>query len=474
MYESFFDLNKKPFTVLPDSRYLYPASAHRSALGLLEYSIRCEAPFIVLIGDPGTGKTSLLQKFASEYSDQHVIRMVSTVGYESTQLLPWILLSLELSEKQLDPIESFYRLSKFVEETCVQDRRLILVIDEAQTLGPKQLEELRLLSNLNSESALKIQMILAGHPDLIAILKRKGLRQFAQRIALDVLQLKPLASEETVKYIQHRLKMAGSECEVFTMSARELIHRISEGNPRLINQVCDMALTEAFEEQARVVTKEIVLQATRKRYKAWLLPLASPEENETGEADNSDDDIETKNSPEDPHQVGAQTHPLRLVQEPDSLSHARNHYADGVQLKSSRQFDRAIEMFHLAAQAPPLLIKARAQAGLCYWMKADYRPAVEEFRQALRGSFASEGSRKQVLYFLARTLEQTGQLDEAVTEYQCLMGEYPSYKDVPERLKKLTKTTKTNVDSSEGTQIFRSRWVKTAIKTVNSALWARG
>ena len=139
MYESFFDLNKKPFTVLPDSRYLYPASAHRSALGLLEYSIRCEAPFIVLIGDPGTGKTSLLQKFASEYSDQHVIRMVSTVGYESTQLLPWILLSLELSEKQLDPIESFYRLSKFVEETCVQDRRLILVIDEAQTLGPKQL-----------------------------------------------------------------------------------------------------------------------------------------------------------------------------------------------------------------------------------------------------------------------------------------------------------------------------------------------
>ena len=102
------------------------------------------------------------------------------------------------------------------------------------------------------------------------------------------------------------------------------------------------------------------------------------------------------------------------------------------------------------------------------------RPAVEEFRQALRDSFASEGSRKQVLYFLARTLEQTGQLDEAVTEYQCLMGEYPSYKDVPERLKKLTKTTKTGVDSSEGTQIFRSRWVKTAIKTVNSALWARG
>ena len=131
MYESFYNLRTKPFALLPDSDFLYPGSTHRAAYSILEYGLINEAPFLVLTGEPGMGKTSLLQKLISEHGENHSIGLVTNARYDIEHLLPWILLSLGLSQKQLDPVEAYHLFSEFLIQKSKQYRRVILIIDEA-------------------------------------------------------------------------------------------------------------------------------------------------------------------------------------------------------------------------------------------------------------------------------------------------------------------------------------------------------
>ena len=277
MYESFYNLRTMPFSLLPDSDFLYPGSAHRAAYSILEYGLIHQAPFMVLTGDPGMGKTSLLQKLVSEHGEKHSIGLVTNARYNIEHLLPWILLSLGLSQKQLDPVEAYHLFSGFLIQESKQRRRVILIIDEAQSLGSELLEELRLLSNLNDGKTLKLQFILSGQPDLHTLLQRIDMTQFAQRIVVDY-HLEPLSEEETGQCIRHRLKIAGGDPSLFTNKACVLVHRLTRGIPRLINQVCDIALTYGFTEQARVITSKLVAQAAFDRSKGGILPLTAQDE----------------------------------------------------------------------------------------------------------------------------------------------------------------------------------------------------
>ncbi|NJN70365.1 MAG: hypothetical protein HC801_08890 [Nitrospira sp.] len=150
-------------------------------------------------------------------------------------------------------------------------------MDEAQSLGAELLEELRLLSNMNDGKTLKLQIILSGQPDLYTLLQRVDMTQFAQRIVVDY-HLKPLSEIDTANFIRHRIQVAGRHQRLFTDKACSLIHRLSRGNPRLINQVSDIALTYGYAEQAPIITSKLVAQAALDRLKGGILPLAGKEE----------------------------------------------------------------------------------------------------------------------------------------------------------------------------------------------------
>ena len=438
MYESFYNLRTKPFALLPDSDFLYPGSTHRAAYSQLEYGLLSQAPFIVLTGDPGMGKTSLLHKLIAEHGEKHSIGFVTNARYDVEHLLPWILLSLGLSTKQLDPIEAYHLFSEFLIQESTRRRRVILIIDEAQSLGTELLEELRLLSNLNDGNTLKLQIILSGQPDLHTLLQRIDMTQFAQRIVVDY-HLEPLSEAETGQYVRHRLQIAGGHPSLFTNQSCAVVYRLTRGNPRLINQVCDMALTYGFAEQVRVITAKLVAQAALDRSKGGILPLAGIAELSTLVA-SADDPNECSVPVPPPPRNGPSCQADAPAPEPRvsrSAGSPEALYRQGEALRKERRFNEAIEAFDRAAHAPSYGLKARAQAGLCYKEMGQNQAAIEAFRTALSDQSASRNDVMNVQYFLARTLESVGAAQEASTIYQHIVRISPTFKDVAARKKQL-------------------------------------
>ncbi len=412
MYEAFYHLKAKPFALLPDSSFLYSGSEHQAAYSLLEYGILSQAPFIVLTGEPGVGKTSLLQKLIAGHGNRHTIGLVTHAHYDIEHLLPWILLSLGLSAKRLDPIEAYHMFSEFLVQESKSLRRVILVIDEAQNLGAERLEELRLLSNMNDGKILKLQIILSGQPDLYTLLQRIDMTQFAQRIVVDY-HLKPLTEVDTARYIRHRLRIAGGHPALFTNKACLLMHRLSQGNPRLINQVSDRALIYGYAEQAKVVTSKLVAQAALDRTKGGILPLAAKEElvaltMATEDRAEIDDPLPSVEAEHD-ESAGSCS--------PASPEEA---YAYGMALKNEGRFKEAVDMFHLAARGESMWLKCNTQVGLCYRRLREYQAAIQAFRTALNDRSTSPNDTIDVLYFLGQSLEFTGQTGEALEIYNRL------------------------------------------------------
>ena len=472
MYESFYNLRTKPFALLPDSDFLYPGSTHRAAYSLLEYGLINAAPFLVLTGDPGMGKTSLLQKLISEHGEKHSIGLVTNARYDIDHLLPWILLSLGLSKKRLDPVEAYHVFSEFLIQESKQHRRVILLIDEAQSLGSELLEELRLLSNLNDGKTLKLQIILSGQSDLHTLLQRIDMTQFAQRIVVDY-HLEPLSEAETGHYIRHRLKISGGHPTLFTNKACALVHHLTRGTPRLINQVCDVALTYGFAEQGRVITSKLVAQAAFDRSKGGILPLAAREELSA-----------LATAPEDPGEVDAappqpsspQSRPASRSPEftatrssgdtPESL------YAMGVAMRKEGRLSEAIPMLELASKSPSYLLKAQAQIGLCHRSMGNHGAAIQAFRVALSDQSASRNEVIDVQYFLARTLESVGEITEAATQYRRIAQMKPSFKDAANRAKELSSKSKHPTNGNRG-GTSNGSWISNAIKSFNQLIGSR-
>lgn len=436
MYESFYRLKAKPFALLPDSSFLYQGSEHQAAYSLLEYGILSEAPFMVLTGDPGVGKTSLLQKLMAEHGTRHKIGLVTNARYDIEQLLPWILLSLGLSTKRLDPIEAYHLFSEFLSQESKRSRRVILVIDEAQSLGAELLEELRLLSNMNDGRTLKLQIILSGQLDLYTLLQRIDMTQFAQRIVVDY-HLKPLSETDTANCIRHRLQVAGGRPALFTDQACVLVHRLSQGNPRLINQVADITLTYGYAEQASSITAKLVAQAALDRIKGRILPLAATEEL-----------VALASAPDEPveHRESNRTSSLELVvDEPSEAALSQSseeNYQRAMVLKEQAQFKEAVDFFHAAARDKSLWFKAYAQVGFCYVKMREPQAAIQAFRTALEDPMAGPNEVMDVLYCLGRSLESVGKVDQAREVYAQINQSAPAFRDVANRLTQVEESPK--------------------------------
>lgn len=272
MYEKFYGLTTRPFTMLPDPYFLYWGRTHSLAYSMLEYGILNEAGFTVITGEIGSGKTTLLRQLLHSMDERITVGLISNTMMGQGNLLEWILLALNQPFDQTKYVGLLRQFQDFLISEYEQGRHTVLMIDEAQNLDLAALEELRMLSNINTDGAQLLQVILVGQPQLRVMLQRPELVQFAQRIASDF-HLGPLAADEAVQYIDHRLALAGANEKLFSREAAQMIAHASSGIPRIINAVCDAALVYGFALHAKKITINIVQEVLGDRDKFGLVPL---------------------------------------------------------------------------------------------------------------------------------------------------------------------------------------------------------
>jgi general secretion pathway protein A len=271
MYESFYKLREKPFTLLPDPGFLYLSDKHRMALTLLEYGLLNQAGFTVISGDIGTGKTTLIRHLLDHMDREHTVGLISNTHQSFVELLQWILLAFNLEHANLDKVGMYRRFIDFIIDEYAHNRRVVLIVDEAQNMAAETLEELRMLSNINADKDQALQVILVGQRELRDTLRRPDLIQFAQRISVDY-HLEPLSQEETVGYIRHRMEVAGGDPQVFDDGACRDVYRYSNGIPRLINLLCDTALVYGYAEQRERIDSALVTDVTREKQQGGIFP----------------------------------------------------------------------------------------------------------------------------------------------------------------------------------------------------------
>jgi putative secretion ATPase (PEP-CTERM system associated) len=272
MYEKFYGLQGKPFSLLPDPDFLYPSKKHSMALTLLEYGLMNQASFSVITGDIGTGKTTLIRQLLNQMERDMVVGLITNTHPSFGELLQWILMAFNLECDSRDKVEMYKTFMDFLIDQYAANRRTVLIVDEAQNMGPQALEELRMLSNVNSEKDQILQVILVGQPGLRDNLRDPRLEQFAQRISVDY-NLEPLSLEETREYISHRLSIAGGSADIFDDAACEAVFRYSGGIPRLINLLCDTALVYGYAEQAPRVGASLINDVAREKQQSKIVPL---------------------------------------------------------------------------------------------------------------------------------------------------------------------------------------------------------
>lgn len=246
MYQAFFGFNEPPFHITPDPKFLFLTAKHREALASLIFGVQNRQGFIVLIGEVGCGKTTVCRQFLSVLDPQlYDTALILNPTLEGKELPRLILNELGIDNPS-SPLNPTRQLQDELLRRIALKKNIVLIIDEAQTLSIETLESLRLLSNLETDNQKLIQVILIGQPELKAKLKKKALRQLRQRILVYV-ELPPLSKAETLRYIHHRLTLAGSHARAhFTSWAIRKIFKKSRGTPRLINQLCDKALLAAY------------------------------------------------------------------------------------------------------------------------------------------------------------------------------------------------------------------------------------
>ena len=277
MYESFYGLNKKPFSMLPDPEFLFLGKKHQMALTSLEYGLMNHVGFCVISGEIGAGKTTVLRKLLDAIESHYTVGMITNTHQSFGELLDWVMAAFGIHEAGLGKVEMHQRVVDFLIEQYRNNKTTLLIVDEAQNMPANTLEELRMLSNIKTEKDQLLQVILAGQPGLKETLRKPELAQFAQRIGVDY-HLGALNSVETCHYIQHRLVTAGATDDIFTPDACRLIHEYSGGVPRLINLLCDTALVYGFADQKKVIGVELVEEVVRERMETSVVPLVKVEQ----------------------------------------------------------------------------------------------------------------------------------------------------------------------------------------------------
>lgn len=258
LYMEFFGFSERPFTLLPDPDFLFWSRAHRRAFSVLEYGVLTRAPITVVTGEVGVGKTTLVQKLLQSLDDDITLGLISNAQGGRGELLQWVLNALGVeTDLTAAYVTLFQQLQDFVIEEYAEGRRVILLIDEAQNLSIEGLEELRMLTNINSNKDELLQLVLVGQPELRQMVMRPELRQFAQRVTATY-HIGPLDRAAIAGYVQHRLSHVGGTGAEFTAEAIDLVHQHSHGIPRLVNKMCDFAMVYAATEERRVVDAAII------------------------------------------------------------------------------------------------------------------------------------------------------------------------------------------------------------------------
>ncbi|MCS6946174.1 MAG: AAA family ATPase, partial [Steroidobacteraceae bacterium] len=278
MYQSFFGLNEKPFAITPDPRYLFLSERHAEALAHLLYGINEAGGFVQLTGEVGTGKTTIIRSLLARAPNNAEIALILNPRITGLEFLLTICEELGIgvpdsavgSGKELVDI-----LNRYLLRAHGAGRRVVLIVDEAQNLAPEVLEQVRLLTNLETESQKLLQIILIGQPELRELLARPELRQLAQRMTARY-HLDPLSSSETAAYVRHRLRVAGGTRELFTSGALAELHRLAGGIPRLINIIADRALLGAYTREQQKVGAKLVRSAAAQVFARRVLPRWLP------------------------------------------------------------------------------------------------------------------------------------------------------------------------------------------------------
>ncbi len=259
MYCEYYGLKEKPFNITSDPSFFYLSSSHREALSHLTYGINSRKGIIVISGEIGTGKTTLCRVFLTQ-SQQNNIKTAFIINpnFSTKELLEAIIADFGISVLRKTKLSLVEQLNQFLLKETARGYNAVLIIDEAQNLKPNQLEEIRLLSNLETDKDKLLQIVLIGQPELKFKLNLSNLIQLRQRVVVSY-HIKPLEKKELRDYISHRLKVAGSDPEkiVFTEEAQEMIFNFSKGTPRLINILCDRCLLAGFVTQTNTIDGQI-------------------------------------------------------------------------------------------------------------------------------------------------------------------------------------------------------------------------
>lgn len=274
MYTSFFGLNEKPFAITPDPRYLYLSERHTEALAHLAYGISEAGGFIQLTGEVGTGKTTVLRSLLQQLPPHCDVALILNPRVTPAEFLLAICdeLHVRVPEGAAGSVKALVDLlTHFLLDAHGRSRRIVLMVDEAQNLDADVLEQVRLLTNLETATQKLLQIILIGQPELREVLSRPELRQLAQRIT-GRYHLEALRRRETVAYVRHRLRVAGATRDIFTAGAMRELHRLSGGVPRIINVIADRSLLGAYTREEPSVNGALVRRAASEVYGRPVLP----------------------------------------------------------------------------------------------------------------------------------------------------------------------------------------------------------
>lgn len=279
MYKEFYGFQKKPFTLTPDPSFLYLSKQHDTALTMLTYGLQNEAEISVITGEVGAGKTTLIRAVLQALDDDTEVGLISNAHSAFGDLLQWVLLAFNISTEAKDKAERYQILMDFLIANYANNKRTILIIDEAQNMGASTLEELRLISNINADKHIVLQLVLVGQPELLELMQQHELRQIAQRVSVDY-KIKALGYKETVGYIEHRLIVAGGNENIIDKYAIAAVYYHSGGIPRLINTLCEYSLVFGYSEELEQINLEIMLDVIKGKKIGGIFPMIHHENKE--------------------------------------------------------------------------------------------------------------------------------------------------------------------------------------------------
>jgi general secretion pathway protein A len=373
MYESFFGLKEKPFSLLPDPDFLFMSSKHSLALSILEYSLAGQAGFCAITGDIGSGKTTLIRTLLRRIGRDVTLGLISNTHSGLTDITAWALAAFGRGTNAQSDAEIYQELMHFLIGEYGAGRRCVLIVDEAQNLTVEALEELRLISNINADKDLLLQIILVGQPELLVKLKSPELAQFAQRISISY-HLTPLSFQDTRRYIRHRLQIAGADRPIFSDAAIGAVQYFSGGVPRVVNAICDMSMVYGLADNKTDIDLDVVLRVITDRQASGVSPFARD-----GRADDPAVIAEITS-------LVREAMELRAVPDEDELDNP-------VAAMNGEASDEAHVNGHAIADGYPRLEVQRAEAGQSYDdLKIDAL-SLNDYRNAPKRSGANQGQR---------------------------------------------------------------------------------